>query len=216
MIITLDGPVASGKSTLCKEIARRRNFFYLYSGIFYRAYAYLLDKIGVNLLELERVQEKIESVFFLYENDKEFNPIILFEDKNIINELKSEEIGKKASLISSLKFVREKILIYQREIAKKNKNIIADGRDCGINVFPNADYKFFIIASLDERVKRMAGRNNNDSINREELYKFITERDFKDTKRKIDPLLPAKDAYIFDTTNFLFEEVVDYIVKIIK
>ena len=62
----------------------------------------------------------------------------------------------------------------------------------------------------------MAGRNNNDSINREELYKFITERDFKDTKRKIDPLLPAKDAYIFDTTNFLFEEVVDYIVKIIK
>ena len=215
MIITLDGPVASGKSTLAKLISKQNNFFYLYSGIFYRAYEYILLKMKINLNNEFEVRKNYKSVFFSYQNDINCNPVIIFENENIFELLKGEDIGKQASFISCLKFIREVVFDLQHQIANENKNIVADGRDCGLNVFKEAQFKFFITASLNERIKRISERNNRN-LNESEILSFIIERDHKDTYRKIDPMYPANDSFLLNTTNLTLKETYNYFLKIIN
>lgn len=218
MIITIDGPVASGKSTLAKGLSKDMNAFYICSGLFYRAFAYiLLEIIKIDINNEKEVLETIEKINLKYSNDKNFSPIIIYENINITNFLGDEKIAESASLISPYPRLRSIVNKIQQDcINDIHKNFIVDGRDCGISVFPNADLKFYITASINARISRIKSRNSKDEETNNKLIKFILDRDFRDSTRKISPAKPAFDSYIIDTSYMNIEEILKFIKKFIK
>jgi cytidylate kinase len=219
MIITIDGPVASGKSTLAKGLSKEINAFYICSGLFYRAFAYiLLEIIKIDIKNEKELLTEIEKINLSYLNDKDFSPIIIYKDINITNFLNNEKIAESASLISPYSRLRSIINKIQQDcVNEKNyKNFIIDGRDCGISVFPNANLKFYITASINSRISRIKNRNYRDEETNNKLIKFILDRDFRDSTRKVSPAKPAFDSYIIDTSYMNIEEILNFIKKFIK
>ncbi|MFA6527243.1 MAG: (d)CMP kinase, partial [Candidatus Babeliales bacterium] len=162
MIITIDGPVASGKSSVAKALAQKYGLYYLYTGLLYRGAAYLLAKRGIvnpaTLTERSRLYLHeadvacLSELTYTYVNGK---PAIIIDGQDVTTEIVQTSFDRCASLVSSSPVVREKLLSVQRDIAKK-QDIIADGRDCGTVVFPDADYKFYLTARGQERAQRLA------------------------------------------------------------
>jgi cytidylate kinase len=212
MIITLDGPVASGKSTIAKMISLKNNFFYLYSGLFYRAFAYALNIKNISLENESDVCKNIDDMKINYYNSSDASPVIIFEGKNIFDELAKESSGKMASIISPYKKVRLSIVKIQHHISSMHENVIADGRDCGINVFPDAEIKFFLTASLKTRASRMKERTKGGT-NENEILSYIIERDKRDIERILDPMVPAHNSYMIDTSKMSINETYEYIMK---
>jgi cytidylate kinase len=214
VVITIDGPAASGKSTVAKRLAKRLNFYYLYTGLFYRAVAYiLLEKLGVNLGDFENLREEdlsfVSNIEYSYKNNE---PHIFYKGEDITISLKLPNIDQPASIVSANESVRKAILCLQRNVAKRY-NIVADGRDCGSVIFPNADYKFFLTASLDVRAKRKVDEVGVDfDIAKEEL----ATRDQRDKRRKISPLIIPSDAIVIDNSNLDREETLERFLKEIK
>jgi len=206
MIITFDGPAASGKSTIAKEISLKLNGFYLYSGLLYRAYAYILKKKNIPLDKENIVEKEINKITLLYTN-KDYSPCILYDMNDITRELHSELIALAASEISGYKNVRSKIATIQRSMGVVYPVVIADGRDCGVTIFPGANLKFYLTATITERYTRGKSRGLSTSQN------SIQRRDIRDLTRKIDPLKAAYDSIILDTTHMKKEEVILYIQK---
>jgi cytidylate kinase len=209
MIITLDGPVASGKSTLAKALAQRNNFFHLSSGFFYRSYAFILLNRNVNLKNEKEVFDCASEANIVYKNTDTCEPIVEYNNQNIVLEILSEEIGFAASLISGYVKLREMIKREQRNYAMIYNKIILDGRDCGTRIFPDADYKFYITASVEERVKRIEKRSKKKFDI--EMIERMQERDKNDRNRTF----PAHDSYIIETSNLSFEIVLESLEKII-
>jgi CMP/dCMP kinase len=215
MIITLDGTAASGKSTLAKVLAYKKGFFYIYSGLFYRALAFVLHKKEVNFSDESAVCPVIRDVLLTYSNDLFSNPVVFFLGKNITGDILKEDFGELASKVSSYKCVRSYVLKIQRDLARKHENIIADGRDCGTNVFRFADKKFFITASINVKIERMMLRSK-DSFTASEVKKYIIERDKRDAGRKLNPMVPSKNAHIVDTSKMTIKQSVAKLLKIIE
>jgi CMP/dCMP kinase len=214
MIITLDGTAASGKSTLAKILAYKKGFFYIYSGLFYRALAFVLYKKEIDFYNEYSVCLAISNILFTYSNDLFSNPVIFFLGKNITDDILREDFGELASKISSYKCVRSYVLKIQRVLAKNYENIVADGRDCGTNVFRFADKKFFITASIDVKVERMMERNR-DTLTSTEVRKYIVDRDKRDSTRDLNPMAPSKNAHIIDTSNMTIEQAIQRLLKTI-
>ena len=198
--VAIDGNAASGKGTLAKNLATYFNYAYLDTGKLYRASALVIKENGIDYTDINKVIELIKSYNFF---DLNLND----------NALKSDEIGKLASLISGYKELREILLTYQRKFAQtqhSNKlGVILDGRDIGTIVLPEANIKFFVTASIDVRTERRWKEliSLGQSTIKRHVEKDIRDRDKRDSKRKYSPLIASQDAVLIDTTNLDANEV---------
>ncbi len=210
-IVTLDGPSGSGKGTVGRLLAQVLNFNYLDSGLLYRAVAILVIEKGIALSDVSNIEEiaRNMNLEFSSENNK-----IFLDGIDVSNSIRTEEISIVSSKVAQLKSVRAILHEIQRGYLKGN-GLIADGRDMGTVIFPDADLKIFITASPEARAyrrhKELLGRG--ESVSLRDLERSIASRDRSDSERKISPLVPAVDAIIIDTSNMTVEEVKDEIVK---
>jgi cytidylate kinase len=210
-IVTLDGPSGSGKGTVGRLLAQVLNFNYLDSGLLYRGVAILVIEKGIALSDVSNIEEiaRNMNLEFSSENNK-----IFLDGIDVSNSIRTEEISIVSSKVAQLKSVRAILHEIQRGYLKGN-GLIADGRDMGTVIFPDADLKIFITASPEARAyrrhKELLGRG--ESVSLRDLERSIASRDRSDSERKISPLVPAVDAIIIDTSNMTVEEVKDKIVK---
>lgn len=210
-IVTLDGPSGSGKGTVGRLLAQVLNFNYLDSGLLYRAVAILVIEKGIALSDVSNIEEiaRNMNLEFSSENNK-----IFLDGIDVSNLIRIEKISIVSSKVAQLKSVRAILHEIQRGYLKGN-GLIADGRDMGTVIFPDADLKIFITASPAARAyrrhKELLGRG--ESVSLRDLERSIASRDRSDSERKISPLVPAVDAIIIDTSNMTVEEVKDEIVK---
>lgn len=210
MIIAIDGPSGAGKSTVARLLSKELGYEYIDTGAMYRALAYKAYKQNIDINEAN-IAELLETTNITYYDNKVF-----LDGENVENLIRNEEISIAASKISSLKIVREKMVEIQRKIAK-NKNVVLEGRDIGTIVFPDAEHKFFITASLEERAKRRYEqlKLNNIKADYTNVINDMLKRDENDSTRKFSPLKPAEDAILIDTTNMDLNEVTKTIAQYI-
>ena len=210
-IVTIDGPSASGKGTLARNIAKYLGFEILDSGLLYRVYAYLYD-CGI---EHDQITKTINQDITFKSNESGI--IVLKEKNNITDELRKESTAKAASKISALPETRENLLLLQRGFYLP-KGLVADGRDMGTVVFPKAKLKIFLNASPEIRAKRrqLELQNRGQEVNMLALIEDIKQRDLKDKTRKLSPLIPAEDSIVIDSSEMTPEEVLSFTKKLTK
>tara|TARA_A100001015_G_scaffold82844_1_gene91890 strand:- start:3213 stop:3872 length:660 start_codon:yes stop_codon:yes gene_type:complete len=210
-IITIDGPSASGKGTLAKAISKEFNFHLLDSGLLYRAYAFLKLK-GIDSLDLVN---EIKNKFIFDASESE--TIIFYENIEITSEIRSEKIAKFASKISTFDKTRKDLLTIQRSFYKL-PGLVADGRDMGTVVFPEAKIKIFLDASATERANRRFQelQNRGQEVNMRDLIVDIEKRDEMDKTRTLSPLVPSDEATIIDSSKMSPKEVLSFTKKLIK
>ena len=210
-IITIDGPSASGKGSLARNIAAHLNFDILDSGLLYRVYAYLFDAGLEHTKIVAYIKKNI-----LFKTDHE-GLTIQEGSEDITGKLRSEKTAKAASKISSLKETRNNLLELQRGFYK-SKGLVADGRDMGTVVFPNAKLKIFLIASPEVRAKRryLELQNRGQEVNMLALIEDIKQRDLKDQTRVLSPLIPAEDSIVIDSSEMSLDEVLSFTKKLTK
>jgi len=209
-IITIDGPSAAGKGSLARQLAIFLNFSILDSGALYRSYAYFYNK---DLCQEEIKNEIKDLIFIPEENDTK----ILHKNIDITGSIRNEEIAKVASELSALSETRKSLIDIQRNFML-NKNLIADGRDMGTVVFPEADLKIFLDASPEIRAKRryLELQNRGQEVNMRDLIEDIEARDLLDKTRTLSPLVPADDSIIVDSSSMSLDEVLSFTKKLIK
>ena len=210
-VVTIDGPSASGKGELAKGIANHFNFKLLDSGILYRLFAYFFN---LNLSN-EEIAAKINNEISFKLEEESFKIFNLSDD--ITTYLRSEDIAKVASKLSSQKEVRESLFQIQRDFYDK-KGLVADGRDMGTVVFKDAKLKIFLTASSEVRAKRryLELQNRGQEVNMPALMADIEKRDLKDSSRELSPLLPADEAHIIDSSDMSLEEVFSVTKNLVK
>lgn len=204
-IIALDGPSGSGKSTIANILAKKLKISYLNTGSMYRALTlYFLengikneDQIDLNFLKNIKIDINEDRVFL--------------NGKDVSEEIRNKIVTENVSWVSSIPIVRKYLVDMQRKISE-NKSIILDGRDIGTVVFPNAKYKFFLVASSEVRAKRRYEQNEIDK-SLEEIQKDIEKRDYIDSHREISPLKKASDAIEIDSSNLTIDETIDEILR---
>ncbi|MRI84824.1 (d)CMP kinase [Aerococcaceae bacterium WS4759] len=215
--IAIDGPAASGKSTIAKQIAKKLNITYIDTGAMYRGVTLAILKRGI---EVDNVQE-IRNILNNIELDFNFvNGVqhLFLDGQDAEEEIRSIEVSQNVSAVSALDFVREKLVDLQRKMAEK-QSVVMDGRDIGTVVLPKADFKFFFIASPEIRAQRRYDENIARGINTqtfEELKQDIIRRDEYDSTREHSPLKQADDAIAVDTGLLSIEENVEYVLSLIQ
>ncbi len=203
MIIAIDGPSGAGKSTVAKLLSKELGFEYIDTGAMYRALAYKAYIQGIDINESE-IAEMLQTTDIDYNDNR-----IFLDGKDVENLIREEAISIAASKISALKIVREKMVDLQRKIAA-NKNAVLEGRDIGTIVFPDADYKFFITAPVEERARRRYEQLKANMIEADydSVLKDMIKRDQNDSAREYSPLKIADDAILIDTGRMDLAEVV--------
>ena len=210
--IAIDGPAASGKSTVAKEVAKALNYIYIDSGAMYRALTLkaLRSNIDVkdeaSLVEMTKVSKITLDGIHIY-----------LDDEDVSEAIRSIDVTNNVSAVSSYEGVREEMVNLQKEYGKKG-GIVMDGRDIGTTVFPNAELKIFQIARVEERANRRYKENMRKGIacDLNTLKEEIKVRDFKDSTRSVSPLRKASDAIELDTSNLEPKEVVDKIIELAR
>ena len=211
MIIAIDGPSASGKSTTAKGVAEELDILHLNTGAMYRAVTWACINSNIKLVKSLQLSAFIDTLSISFDTQNN----IRLNGRDISKEIRKTEITSKVSIISAISYVREKMVNKQRLIAK-NLDCVIEGRDIGTVVFPNADYKFFLDAKPEIRAKRrmldlmLIGENKSF----EDLVEEIKMRDYLDSNREISPLIKAKDAIIIDTTNLTMDEQIKKITSL--
>ena len=215
-IVTLDGPSGVGKSTISKEVAARLGYAYLDTGAMYRAVGVCVQRKGVDPESEEAVADEISNITleFLPAASAGEDVGVLFNGENISDKLRTPEISMAASRISTLSSVRKKLTEMQRNIGARGK-IVAEGRDMGTVVFPDAAFKFYLDADPKERARRRVTqlRAKGAEANEEETLNMILQRDKGDRERILAPLTQAKDALLIDTTRLSIEQVTQRILE---
>ena len=211
-VIAIDGPAASGKGSLAISIANKFSLKLLDSGSLYRLFA-MFESKNIDYSEITNIiKNRVE-----FKQTKDHQKIILDKNVDITNDLKSEEIAKSASMLSSQKEVRENLFNLQREFYD-GSGLVADGRDMGTVVFKDAKLKIFLTASAKVRAKRryLELQNRKQEVNMPALIDDIKERDLSDSTRKLSPLLPADDAHIIDSSDMSLDDVFSYAENLIR
>lgn len=216
MIVAIDGPAGSGKSTIAKILAGRLGFRYLDSGAMYRAFTWKVTNAGLGFDDKKALRRLLDNTNIeLKYSDDSLETFI--DDVNVTDEIRYPSITKNIHYVSSLEFVREKMVELQRGFAK-DADIVAEGRDMGTVVFPDADKKIYLDADIEERAKRRYSelKTFNDNRNLNNVIDDLKQRDHKDSTRVLAPLKKADDAFYLDTTNMKSEEVVCALIKEIE
>ena len=209
LTIAIDGPGGAGKSTVAKRVATRLNVDYIDTGAMYRAVAYKTIINDVDVDDTEKIKELLEETVIDFSKGD-----IFLDGKNVNKEIREPEISKVASKVSQIFEVREKLVELQRIMAK-TKSVVMDGRDIGTNVLPEANCKFYMTASPQERAKRRYDelKSKGKDVSYEDVFSDIVYRDKQDMERELNPLRKAEDAVEIDTTGLNIQEVVDIILK---
>ena len=209
-IITIDGPSASGKGLLARKLAKELDFILLDSGLLYRAYSYCFDK--------EKNHDSAMNFFSQLTIEGVAGEMEVFEGNNNITQLlRHENVALSASKLSSLKETRENLIAFQRSLAN-DYGLIADGRDMGTVVFPDAATKIFLIADVEVRAERrfLELQNAGQGVNMRDLIEDIRLRDEADRAREISPLVPAADSVEVNSSNLTPQEVLNKVLQIYK
>ncbi|MBI5748010.1 MAG: (d)CMP kinase [Nitrospinae bacterium] len=209
IIIAIDGPAGSGKSTVAKILAKRLKYKYIDTGAMYRAVALKAIKSSIKLTDEKMVSKIADNIKIEFAADGN-NQRIYADGEDITSKIRDEEVGNGASVVSAYSGVRNAMLIKQREMGKSG-GVVMEGRDIGTVVFPNADIKFFLDASVEERGKRrhLELKEKGEGVERGKIVEDIRRRDNQDTSRNIAPLKRADNSIVIDTTGISIDEVVE-------
>ena len=213
MIIAFDGPAGSGKSTIAKIISEKLGITYLDTGAMYRAVTLYFLENNVDFNDEEQVKINLDKINLEFKNDD-----LYLNNKDVSVQIREKNINDNVSFVSAIKIVREKMVDLQRKMSGQ-QSVILDGRDIGTVVFPNADYKFYITASVDVRARRRYEeemKKGKSDISLDEVKKSIQNRDLIDSTREVTPLKKADDAIEIDTSNMTIEQVLERIISYIK
>ena len=212
-VITIDGPAGAGKSTVSKAVAAKLQYIYLDTGALYRALAYKALKNNINVRDADELAKLCSTTDVVLKN-LDGKLTVYVDGENIDNKIRTEEVGLGASTISAFPVVREKLLSLQREAGARG-GIVAEGRDMGSVVFPEAEFKFFLDADVEERIQRRHAEivQKNGPAKRDAVTRAMQARDQQDSQRKIAPLAAAPDAIIIDSTFLDVSQVVEIIFK---
>ena len=213
MIIAFDGPAGSGKSTIAKIISEKLGITYLDTGAMYRAVTLYFLENNVDFNDEKQVEINLEKIELEFINDK-----LYLNNKDVSVQIREKNVNDNVSFVSAIRIVREKMVDLQRKMSGK-KSVVLDGRDIGTVVFPNADYKFYITASVDVRARRRYEEELQKGISNlsfDEVKKSMENRDYIDSNREVTPLRKADDAIEIDTSDMSIEEVLEKILSYIK
>ena len=215
--VAIDGPAGAGKSTIARQLARELGFRYVDTGAIYRTVAYFMDLWGVSPKDVDGVNRYIDELTVGIEYDEDGLQHMMMNGMDVTNDIRTQEISQKASLISAHACVREVLLDMQREVANQY-NVIMDGRDIGTVVLPKATVKIFLTASPEVRAKRRCEEllAKGQKAKYETILKEIQQRDYQDTHREIAPLKMARDSIKVDTSEMSIAEVVAAIREIVR
>ncbi len=215
-IVGIDGPAGSGKGTVTKKVANKLELINIDTGITYRCVALQVLNENVELENTEKIIEIAKNIKIEIDNTPNGDIVYLY-GKDVTKDIRSKEVTKIVSQVSSIKEVRFLMVDMQRKLAE-GKNVIMEGRDICTYVFPNADVKIYLDASVEERAKRRFKENQEKNIDMiyEEVYENIRKRDENDKAKEIGALKVAEDSVIVDTTSLSIDEVVEKIINIIK
>lgn len=212
--IAIDGPAGAGKSTIAKIAAKELGYIYVDTGALYRTVGLFMLNKGVITTDANEVcpllrEVKIKLVF---QNEEQR---VMLCGKDVTDDIRTEEVSMAASNVSAIPEVRKFLLSLQKDIAKNN-NVIMDGRDIGTVILPNAQVKFFLTATAEERAKRRYIQLNNKNLDFNNVLEDIKKRDYNDSHRAAAPLVPADDAIILDTTDYNLEQSINKLISIIR
>ena len=216
-LITIDGISGAGKGTLAKSLALELNYSLLDSGNLYRLVGLIAKRLETSNSEEIAKELNSRKITMEFDNLKGLTEVF-FGSERVTEELRYEEVAMEASNFAKDSFIRNTLIKHQRDYFDSNKGLIADGRDMGTVIFPEARWKFFLIASIEERAKRRLRQLKEVGleVNMPTLIDNIKVRDEQDTNRDISPAVPAEDALTIDTSNLSAEELKNKVLEIIK
>ena len=214
--IAIDGPSGAGKSTIARRLAGELGYYYVDTGAIYRTVAYFFDLWGVAVKDIDAVTRYIDELTIGIEYDDEGVQHVIMNGMDVTDDIRTQDIAQKASVVSAYPVVREVLLDMQRQAARAH-NVIMDGRDIGTVVLPKATVKIFLTASAEVRARRRAAelQAKGQKADYAKVLEQIRHRDHQDTHRAIAPLKQAKDAVKVDTTDMDIDQVVAAIRKIV-
>ncbi len=214
--IAIDGPAGAGKSTMAKRLAKELGYMYVDTGAIYRTVAYFFELWGVSPKDIDNITRYIDELTINIEYDEEGVQHMIMNGIDVTDDIRTQEISQKASLVSAHAIVREMLLDMQRDVARQY-NVIMDGRDIGTVVLPKANVKFFLTASPEVRAKRRTEEltAKGQKANYNQILKEIQQRDYQDTHREIAPLKLARDSIKLDTSDMTIDEVVTEMKRIV-
>ena len=207
--IAIDGPAGAGKSTMARRLANELGYHYVDTGAIYRTVAYFFDLWGVSPKDIDGITRYIDELNVGIEYDEEGIQHMLMNGIDVTNDIRTQEISQKASLVSAHAIVRDMLLDMQRDVAKQY-DVVMDGRDIGTVVLPKATVKFFLTASAEVRAQRRTDEliAKGQKANYNQILKEIQQRDYQDTHREVAPLKMCRDSIKLDTSDMDIEQVV--------
>lgn len=211
-VVTIDGPAASGKTSVSRELAKRLGWHWVSTGAFYRGLAYAATALNVNLDD-EKALSDLSSGSAWRVEMAETKTRVYVGEEDVTDEISREDVGSAASKISHFPKVRASLLAGQRDCQKRTEGLIAEGRDCGTVVFPSAEVKIYLTAHSEQRAERRAKEHGLDTQATKEEQSI---RDLQDSTRKAAPMKVPEDALVVDTSTLNFEQVVDLVEKHIR
>ncbi|WP_295903028.1 (d)CMP kinase [uncultured Bdellovibrio sp.] len=212
MVITIDGPAASGKSSVSRELARRLGWNWVSTGAFYRGLAFAAIQLGIDLDDVKALAELTHNPVWKV-SMQDARTTVYFQNQDVTDLIAHEDVGNFASKVSHYPEVRKALLDAQRNCSNGPQGLVAEGRDCGTVVFPKAEAKVYLTANSEHRAARRAAELGLDQG---DMVKAQQQRDLQDSTRKVAPMAVPDDALIVDTTELNLDQVVDKVVDYVK
>ena len=215
--VAIDGPAGAGKSTIARRLAKEMGYMYVDTGAIYRTVAYFFDLWGVAPKDIDGITRYIDELTVGIEYDEDGLQHMIMNGMDVTADIRTQEIGQKASLVAAHAIVRDMLLDMQRDVAKKY-NVIMDGRDIGSVVLPKATVKIFLTASPEVRAKRRCDEllAKGQKANYEQVLREIQQRDYQDTHREVAPLKMCRDSVKLDTSDLDIDGVIAAMKDIIE
>jgi cytidylate kinase len=217
LIVTIDGPAASGKSAIARLLAGRIGAAFLDTGAMYRAVTLAAIQAGADLSDERQLLEVMDKTDFLF-HDENGRMVVHIDRRDVTEQLRKDEVTENARNIASVAAIRARLVGLQRDFAAGCRKIVTEGRDQGTVAFPDADVKFFLTAGIDERARRRQAElsANGDKLSMDQVRSAISRRDESDRSRSVGPLRPSDNMIIIDTTSLAIEQVVEKLLQHVK